>query len=159
MTSVRLSPRLGTPVQGHHAARPLSTTSGAVKKSVDGFERKSVVTQVLQRGMTGAAVTSLQQKLVAAKFMSNADFRSGPGVYGPRTEAAVMRLQQSVGLAVTGLAGPTTMAALASGARYQPAVPKVQSPETTTPIALAHVRARLSETFTDEVTQPIGIPI
>jgi len=146
-------------VPGAHAARAHSTTSAAAKKPVDGFERKSVVTQLLQRGMTGAAVTSLQQKLVAAKFMSSSDFRSGPGVYGPRTEAAVKRLQQSVGLAVTGLAGPTTMAALASGARFQPAAPKVQSPETTTPIAQAHVRARLSETITDEVTQPIGVPI
>jgi peptidoglycan hydrolase-like protein with peptidoglycan-binding domain len=122
------------------------------KAAVDGFERKSVVSQVLQRGMTGGAVTGLQQKLVAARFMSNADFRSGPGVYGPRTEAAVKRLQQSVGLPVTGIAGPSTLAALSSGARYQPV-------ETTFPVSLALVHARLSETFTDEVTQPMGIPL
>jgi peptidoglycan hydrolase-like protein with peptidoglycan-binding domain len=110
-----------------------------VKRPVDGFERRSVSVQPLQRGMTGSAVTQLQQKLVAAKFMSVGDFKSGPGVYGPRTEAAVKRLQAHAGLPVTGVASASTQQALASGARFEP------------------VRvAKLSETFTDEVTQPMG---
>jgi peptidoglycan hydrolase-like protein with peptidoglycan-binding domain len=139
-------------VQAHHAARP---AAAVVKKAVDGFERKSVTAQLLQRGMMGAAVTQLQQRLVTAKFMSQNDFKSGPGVYGPRTEAAVKRLQAHVGLPVTGIAAPSTLVALASGARYQP----VREPETTMPVSLATVHARLSETFTDEVTQPMGRPL
>ena len=151
MTSVRLTPRTTGPLQQvHHAARPAPVAS----KAVDGFERKSVTAQLLQRGMMGPQVTQLQQRLVAAKFMPQNDFKSGPGVYGPRTEAAVKRLQAHVGLPVTGIAAPSTLAALASGAKYQP----VREPEATTPINLAAVHARLSETFTDEVTQPIGIP-
>lgn len=155
MTSVRLSPLRATPSQGQQAAaRP---TTGAVKKAVDGFERKSTTAApVLQRGMTGVAVTGLQQKLVAARFLSQNDFKSGPGVYGPRTEAAVKRLQQHVGLPVTGVAGPSTMAALTSGARFQPAEP---APEKTAPMASRQVLAKLSETFTDEITQPMGMPL
>src|SRR3990167_1887121 len=109
MTSVRLAPRTTAPasVQGHHA--PKSSAPAAARKPVDGFERKSVTTQLLQRGMTGSAVSQLQQRLVAAKFMSSNDFKSGPGVYGPRTEAAVMRLQAHVGLPVTGVAAPSTL--------------------------------------------------
>ncbi len=140
MTSLRLAPRLAAPLPGRPAARPGSTA--VVKKTVDGFERKSVTATVLQRGSTGAAVTALQQKLVAGRFMTVDDVRSGPGVYGPRTEAAIKRLQSHVGLPVTGLAGPSTLAALSHGARFQPAPQPVF--------------ARLSETFTDEVTQPMG---
>ena len=125
---------------------------------VDAFERKSVTSQILQRGMTGAAVSKLQQQLVAAKFMSVDEQRSGPGVYGPRTENAVKRLQAHVGLPVTGIAAPSTLAALASGARYQP-VMKQRDPEVTTPITMAMVHAKLSETFTDDVTQPMGSPL
>lgn len=154
MTSVRFTPRPTGPVQAqaHHTPRAVSAP---VKKAIDGFERKSVTAQLLQRGSTGAAVTHLQQRLVAAKFMSQNDFRSGPGVYGPRTEAAVKRLQAHVGLPVTGVAAPSTLAALASGARYQP----VREPETTSPVSLGQVHAKLAETFTDEVTQPMGRPI
>lgn len=131
-----------------------------MKKAIDGFERKSVTAQLLQRGSTGAAVTQLQQRLVAAKFMSQNDFRSGPGVYGPRTEAAVKRLQAHVGLPVTGVAAPSTLAALASGARYQPVAPeRSRGAETTSPVSLGQVHAKLAETFTDEVTQPMGRPI
>lgn len=149
MTSVRLSPRLGTPLQGPPAARPVSGTSAPVKKAVDAFERKPVtVAPSLQRGATGGAVTGLQQKLMAGRFMSNEDYRSGPGVYGPRTEAAVKRLQAHVGLPVTGVAGPSTMAALSSGARFQQA-----------PVEKPVVHAKLSETFTEEVTQPMGVPL
>jgi peptidoglycan hydrolase-like protein with peptidoglycan-binding domain len=148
MTSVRHSPLRGAPVQAHHG-RPATPRAAEAQKAVDGFERKLAV-PTLQRGMTGSAVTALQQKLVAARFMTNEDFRSGPGVYGPRTEAAVKRLQQSVGLPITGVAGASTMAALASGARYQPA-PVVARPA-------PQVLARLSETFTEEVTQPMGMP-
>ena len=150
MTSVRLTPRTTGPVQVqvHHAApRALPV------KAVDGFEQRK--SQAIQRGMMGPVVTQLQQRLVAAKFMSQNDFKSGPGVYGPRTEAAVKCLQAHVGLPVTGIAAPSTRAALAGGAKYQP----VREPEATTPMSLAAVHAKLSETFTDEVTQPMGCPL
>lgn len=153
MTSVRLTPRTTAPVQGLPPARLAPAAS--VKRPVDGFERKSVTAQLLQRGMMGPAVTQLQQRLVAAKFMPSHDFKSGPGVYGPRTEAAVKRLQAHLGLPVTGLAAPSTLAALAGGARYE----APREPENTMPVSLAAVHSRLSETLTDEVTQPMGRPL
>lgn len=114
--------------------------------------------QVLQRGMTGASVRALQQKLVNAGFMPLADLRSGPGVYGPRTEAAVRRLQASVGLPETGVAAPSTLAALNGGARYEPR-PVRRAPEVTQPMGRAAVLAKLTETFSDDITQPMGRPV
>jgi peptidoglycan hydrolase-like protein with peptidoglycan-binding domain len=151
MTSpVRLSPRTAAAAS---RAAPRVEVAKPQARPLDGFERKSVTAVlVLQRGMTGAVVTGLQQKLVASRFMPPSDFKSGPGVYGPRTEAAVRRLQEYAGLPVTGVVGPSTFAALHSGLRFEP-------PEVTAPIRAGQVHARLSETFSDEVTQPVGVPI
>jgi peptidoglycan hydrolase-like protein with peptidoglycan-binding domain len=129
------------------------------RPATDGFERRSVTAQVLQRGMTGASVRALQQKLVNAGFMPLSDLRSGPGVYGPRTEAAVRRLQAAVGLPETGVAAPSTLAALNSGARYEPRPVHRAAPEVTQPTGRAAMLARLSETFSDDITQSMGNPI
>ena len=82
----------------------------------------------LQRGATGSAVLSMQRKLAAKGFMTSAQLATGPGIYGPRTEAAVRAFQSSRGLASTGVAGPQTMAAL-EGDGFAPARP-VPSPVT-----------------------------
>lgn len=156
MTSpLRLAPRVQQIAARAAAAESTGARPGVARPSVDGFERSKSVTSVLvlQRGMTGSVVTGLQQKLVAARFMSQGDFRSGPGVYGPRTEAAVKRLQAYVGLPVTGVAGPSTFSALNGGTRYQ------EPADITAPLSISTVHARLSETFTDEVTQPVGAPL
>lgn len=152
VTSVRPSQVRLAPASAVRS-QPGSPVLKAVGKPVDGFERKPVV-PTLRRGTTGAAVSALQQKLVAAKFMSLADFRSGPGVYGPRTEAAVARLQEQAGLPVTGIANAKTQAALAGGARWQP-----EAPTMTMPLHLTAVRNRLSHAFADDVTQPIAVPL
>ncbi len=152
MTPVRTSPRKEVAASKANLRRTGPVLKAGTKQ-VDGFERKPAPVLTLQRGMTGSAVTALQQKLVAGRFMSTSDFKSGPGVYGPRTEAAVLRLQESVGLPQTGVATAGTQAALSSGARWQP------QPEPTLPISLNAVRARRSHTFADDVTQPIALPL
>lgn len=65
-------------------------------------------TTLLQRGSRGAQVTALQQSLTRAGVYN------GPvtGFYGSLTQASVRRFQQARGLAVDGIAGPNTLAAL-----------------------------------------------
>lgn len=66
----------------------------------------------LQAGSTGPAVLSLQKKLAAKGYLSASSLATGPGVYGPRTQAAVRAFQKAWGLPITGVAGAHTLAAL-----------------------------------------------
>jgi putative chitinase len=65
----------------------------------------------LQKGSNGHAVADLQRRLAAAGF------DPGPidGSFGPRTEAAVRRLQAANDLVVDGWVGPQTWGALLGG--------------------------------------------
>ncbi len=137
-------------------AHPLRPGAGGVqgreRQPVDGFERPAPPLPPLTRGMTGARVQALQQKLLAGRFITNADFRSGPGVFGPRTQAGVERLQQKLGLPVTGVANAATVTALLE--LLQPEKPAPVSTELTTPtlpLQPPHVGAD-----DDEPTQPLG---
>jgi peptidoglycan hydrolase-like protein with peptidoglycan-binding domain len=127
--------------------------------AVDGFDsaKQSSVT-VLHRGMTGPAVRALQDRLVKAGALTLADVATGPGVYGPRTEAGVKRFQASVGLPVTGVADRQTQAALASGTRFLASRQAARHVENVLPrpTLQPQVHARLSDTFSDEVTAPMG---
>ncbi|MCF8133268.1 MAG: peptidoglycan-binding protein, partial [Synechococcus sp. Tobar2m-G35] len=67
---------------------------------------------ILRRGMLGIEVGQLQPQLRQALGLSPEELPAD-GHFGPRTEAAVMAFQQQQGLAVDGLAGPDTLAALA----------------------------------------------
>ncbi|MBX7101496.1 MAG: peptidoglycan-binding protein [Myxococcaceae bacterium] len=67
----------------------------------------------LERGDVGPQVLALQNTLVALGFMTRAQVATGPGVFGPRTEAAVARFQQAQGVQpVCGRYGPLTRGAL-----------------------------------------------
>ncbi|MDQ3800207.1 MAG: peptidoglycan-binding protein [Acidobacteriota bacterium] len=57
---------------------------------------------VLQRGQNGRAVEALQDRLIRLGLMTEAQQRTGTGIFGPRTEAAVKRFQRSVGLNPSG---------------------------------------------------------
>ena len=65
---------------------------------------------VLRRGSRGEAVRALQTALTAAGYALDAD-----GAFGPATERAVEAFQARNGLAVDGIVGPATMAALNGG--------------------------------------------
>ncbi len=73
----------------------------------------------LHRGMVGPWVTELQRKLVAKGYLSLKSMATGPGVFGPRTEQAVMGLQVQMGLPETGIVGARTWAAL-NGEYFSP---------------------------------------
>ena len=64
--------------------------------------------RLTQPHMSGSKIRRIQRRLVALGF--------GPidvdGVFGPQTDAAVRRLQQTRGLTVDGIVGPQTQSAL-----------------------------------------------
>ena len=74
----------------------------------------------LAPGSTDSAnVTKLQNWLVANGYMTQAEMNTGPGIYGPKTTAAVAKVQSQYGVDNTGAVGywgPKTQAALAGGA-------------------------------------------
>jgi peptidoglycan hydrolase-like protein with peptidoglycan-binding domain len=129
--------------------------AGVVRAANDGFDARRPQV-VLQRGSTGAGVRSLQAQLLKAGFLTQRDITSGPGVYGPRTEQGVRAFQRSVGLPETGVAGAATLSALSSGTRFTAAP---ASRAQTQPVPLSAVRAKLSQTFTEEPTEPIAVPL
>lgn len=55
-------------------------------------------TATLRRGMEGPAVDELQKALVKGGYLSEEKRQTGPGIFGPATEAAVKALQQAKGL-------------------------------------------------------------
>lgn len=63
---------------------------------------------MLRQGSRGSSVRDLQKKLKAAGF------DPGPidGIFGPKTQAAVMAFQRAAGISVDGIAGPQTFRAL-----------------------------------------------
>ncbi len=87
---------------------------------------------VLQRGQEGEAVRNWQSNLVGLGFMTQAQMDSGPGTFGPQTEASTQAFQASVGLEASGEAGPKTQAAmkkaLGGGSGTTPATPTTKGP-------------------------------
>lgn len=69
-------------------------------------------TQLLKKGMRGAQVRKLQERL------QELGFSPGPidGIFGSKTLAAVLKFQRRAGLVVDGIVGPKTWAKLNSGA-------------------------------------------
>ena len=96
----------------------------------DGFEARRPVAQqraLLQRGATGPAVLMMQRKLAAKGFLTAGQLATGPGIFGPRTEAAVRAFQSSRNLPATGVAGLQTLAAL-EGDSFAPVRAPVPAP-------------------------------
>ncbi len=77
----------------------------------------------LRRGATGARVLALQKQLIAAKEMSRAQVATGPGIFGPRTEAALKHFQARHKLPQSGSYTAQTAAWLARAAKNPPKGP------------------------------------
>lgn len=75
----------------------------------DSGDRGDAVTRTLRRGDTGSQVRRLQRRLRNLRYWVG----SVDGVYGQLTEQAVFAFQGVEGLAIDGIVGPNTRAALA----------------------------------------------
>ena len=85
--------------------------------SGSGREKEESGMATLRRGARGEEAEALQQQLKALGYYD------GPldGDFGPGTEAAVKAFQQAQGMAVDGVAGPNTLAALGAAGTKPPA--------------------------------------
>lgn len=71
-----------------------------------------VPTARLSKGSNGAQVRQLQTALVRLGFMTQGQMNTGPGTFGPHTDAALRAFQRSQGLTADGIYGPRSQAAL-----------------------------------------------
>ena len=82
-----------------------------------------------------SAIKSLQDRLVALRYMTAAEVATGPGVLGPKTRAALRRAKQTNGLPADECADIATMRALtnsaAKPAQTLPTPPKPVTPAPT----------------------------
>lgn len=74
----------------------------------------SVPARDLARGAQGEDVRKLQSALVKLGHMTQAQMNTGPGIFGPRTFAALQSFQRSRGVPATGYYGPMSRAALSA---------------------------------------------
>jgi predicted chitinase len=85
-------------------SQPEAPATGGSQAGVPGID--------LQRGMQGAEVDQLQSSLVKLGYMSQAQKDTGPGIFGPQTEASLKAFQADHGVPSTGYYGPLTREAL-----------------------------------------------
>ena len=64
------------------------------------------VPRVLQRGMSGPDVLQLQVLLGVLGYLTVAQIATGPGNFGPQTEAALRKAQRDAGIVSDGIYGP-----------------------------------------------------
>ena len=84
----------------------------------------------IERGAENRIVRGIQSKLIQLKYMTRAQVKTGPGIFGPRTERAVRRFQAKHNLKVTGVVDAKTFHALmnAKPPRSQPSPTNGKAP-------------------------------
>ncbi len=119
----------------------------------------SYPTTSLQPGSTNtAAVKQLQDWLVANGFMTQADVNTGYGTYGPRTTAAVLKVQQKYGVDNStgpGYWGPRTITAVQSSPTSATAT-KTTAPTTSPQKAVLSAIADVAETASTTGKPPVS---
>ncbi|WP_422723938.1 peptidoglycan-binding protein [Hyalangium rubrum] len=100
------------PGTGGAAPSKPATPSKPAPKPATSLKGMTLPAGDLERGKSGAAVKQLQSALVKLGHMTAAEMRTGPGVFGPRTEDALKEFQKKHGVPSTGYYGPLTRAAM-----------------------------------------------
>ena len=70
----------------------------------------------IKKGANGPTVRALQDGLVRLGYMTRAQVNTGPGTFGPQTDAALRRFQAARGLTDDGIFGPATFRAMQNAA-------------------------------------------
>ena len=100
------------PRAAQHLTNPATTVPPAVSPSVTtptvSTTPSNVPTQTLSPGDTGTQVTALQNALIGLGYLKT----KADGDYGPDTQLAVEQFQSAHNLAVDGVVGQQTLAAL-----------------------------------------------
>lgn len=100
-------------VQLEASKKEVTATKGELRSTqqeVKGIKEEIRFTRLLQRGVSGDEVKKLQEFL--AQFPDIYPEARVTGYFGPKTEAAVKRLQEKQGIEVIGIVGPKTLAKL-----------------------------------------------
>lgn len=98
--------KAGVPPTGIVGILTRAAMNGWVRRAGEPAARSPGV--VLEKGAAGREVWSLQNALLRIGLMDWDGFVTSPGIYGPRTEAAVRTLQLRFGHRPTGTYGPRT---------------------------------------------------
>lgn len=116
-------------VDGVVGPETLALLEGQYVSDTGGISAEEVLpaSGLLQLGDRGPEVSALQSRLTTLGFYNGAI----DGDFGPLTEAAVIRFQQSRGLVADGIVGPSTLTALNSA--QPPTNPPPTNPPPTNP--------------------------
>ena len=109
----------------------------------------------LQPGQTGTAVKQLQDYLVSIGYMTQAQVNTGYGTYGPKTTAAVTKLQQDLGVDNStgpGYWGPRTISKVTASISSKSPAP-IQAP---TPAPAPTATATATATATKSLYKSSG---
>lgn len=80
------------------------------------YDYAEALTSVLKKGAKGEEVKALQEQLIKAGYL--ADKASADGIYGPKTQAAVEKLQKELGVNVTGVWDDVTRKATITSKKF-----------------------------------------
>ena len=103
------NPRPGTAPAGN--AGPAAQPSAPAAVRGGSLQGVTLPGESLKKGDRGPAVEQLQKALVKTGNMTAAEMKTGPGVFGPKTEAALKEFQKAHGVDAIGIYGPKTRAA------------------------------------------------
>jgi len=74
----------------------------------------------VRRGARGKVVEGLQERLVELGYLTEQQRRTGPGIFGPQTEAALKKFQREHQIEATGVLGPQTYRTLQTASARSP---------------------------------------
>lgn len=149
---------------GQQLRLPGSSDTSSFSPSRPAPKPMSIPGRDLQIGMQGPEVRQLQAALVRFGAMSPAQVATGPGVFGPRTQAGVRNFQARYGVPATGYYGPMTRAAMtrAPGGARVTAPQRAPAPQGTSQSAqrsIAIGRSLIGRAYGDLAAasaQPVG---